>query len=117
MSSRPRAERTSAVLESIESLRFDATTVASTVEIWKEGADESPGSLELDSPDCESEASSFVALEDELSLPLSSVALSGLDSDSESELVSAADSEFDAVALVLSPSDSEEEGVPFSEDC
>ena len=58
MSSRPRAVRTSAVLESIESLRFDATTVASTVEIWKEGADESPGSLELDSPDCESEASS-----------------------------------------------------------
>ena len=109
MSSRPRAESTSTVLESIESLRFEATTFASMVEIWKEGADESPGSLEVDSPDCESEASSFVAVVDAFSLPPSSVELSALDSDSESELVSAADSEFDPVALVLSPSDSEEE--------
>ena len=97
MSSRPRAERTSTVLESIESLRFEATIFASTVEIWKEGPDDSPGSPELDSPDCESEASSFVAVEDEPPLPPSSLAasslvVSALESESESALVAAVDS-------------------------
>jgi len=114
ISSRPRAERTSAVLESIESLRFEATTFASTVEIWKEGAGDSADSPELDSPDCESEASSFVAVEDELALPPSSLAasslvVSALESESESALVAAVDSEVDPVLSVVSPSESEGE--------